>query len=99
MPNSSLYQNSLLENEEIKKKLQELLDKGHVRPSTSPCSSSAVLVPKKDGTWQMCVDYRGLNKITMKNRYPLSRIEDLLDQLQGENYFSKIDLKSGYHQV
>jgi len=68
-----------IEIEEIKKKVQELLNQGVIRPSTSPCASPIVLVPKKDGTWRMCVDYRALNKIKVKNRYPLPRIDDLLD--------------------
>eukprot|EP00253_Pinus_taeda_P024048 PITA_24048 len=67
--------------------------------STSPCGSPIIIVPKKDGTWRICIDYRALNKITLKNRYPLPRIDDLLHQLQQAKYFTKMDLKSRYHQV
>jgi hypothetical protein len=83
----------------VKKQLQQLLEQGVIRPSTSPCGSPIIIVPKKDGTWRMCIDYRALNKITLKNQYPLPRIDDLLDQLQHAKYFTKMDLKSGYHQV
>eukprot|EP00253_Pinus_taeda_P010106 PITA_10106 len=79
--------------------IQELLQKGHIRPSSSPCGSPIVLVQKKDGTWRLCIDYRALNKIIVRNRYPIPQIDDLLDQLKGAKYLSKIDLKSGYHQV
>jgi hypothetical protein len=79
--------------------IQEILQKGHIRPSSSPCESPIVLVQKKDRTWRFCIDYRALNKITVRNRYPIPRIDDLLDQLKGENFFSKIDLNSGYHKV
>eukprot|EP00253_Pinus_taeda_P027308 PITA_27308 len=72
--------------------------KGHIRLSSSPCGSPIVLVQKKDGTWTL-IDYRALNKITVRNRYLIPQIDDLLDQLKAEKYFSKIDLKSGYHQV
>ena len=76
-----------------------MIEKGVIRPSTSPCGSPIVLVPKKDGSWRMCIDYRALNKITNKNRYPLPRIDDFLDQLKHETYFKKLDLLSRYHQI
>ena len=79
--------------------LQELLDKGFIRPSSSPWGAPVLFVKKKDGSMRMCIDYRELNKATIKNRYPLSRMDDLFDQLQGSSYFSKIDLRSGYHQL
>ena len=94
-----MYRMSILESLEIKKHVLELLDKGVICPSTLPCGSPIVLVPKRDGTWRMCVDYRALKKITIKNRYPLPRIDDLLDQLENAKYFTKLDLRSGYHQV
>jgi hypothetical protein len=84
---------------EIKKQIQELIDKGVIMPSTFPCGSPIFLVPKKDGTWHMCVDFRSLNMITIKNRYPLPRIDGLLDQLKDAKYFTKLDLRSGYHQI
>ncbi|GKC56518.1 putative reverse transcriptase domain-containing protein [Tanacetum coccineum] len=79
--------------------LQELQDKGFIRPSHSPWGAPVLFVKKKDGALRMCIDYRELNKLTIKNRYPLSRIDDLFDQLQGARYFSKIDIRSGYHQL
>ena len=85
-----MYTLSALENAEIKKQVQDLLEKGFIRPSTSPCGSPIVMVRKKDGSWRMCIDYRALNKITIKNRYPLPRIDDLLDQLKEAVYFSKL---------
>lgn len=99
LPNGPIYQRSVLENDEINRQIQELLQKGHIRLSSSPCGSPIVLVQKKDGTWRLCIDYRVLNKITVCNRYPIPRIDDLSDQLKGAKYFSKIDLKAGYHQV
>ena len=94
-----MYRRSVLENDEIKRQIQELILKGHIRPSASPCGSPIVLAKKKDGTWRLCNDYRSLNKITIKNRYPIPWIDDLLDQLRGAKFFTKIDLKFGYHQV
>jgi hypothetical protein len=85
--------------DEIEKAIKELLDMGHIRPNTSPFASSVVLVKKKDGTMRMCIDFRALNKKTIKNRYLIPRIDELLDELHGANYFTKIDLHSGYHQI
>ena len=79
LPNIGMYHMSIMENAEIKRKIKDLLDKGFIRPITSPCGSPIVLIPKKDGTWHMCVDFKALNKITVKNRYPLPRIDYLLD--------------------
>jgi len=84
---------------ELKKQLIELLEKGFIRPSSSPWGAPVLFVKKKDGSMKLCIDYRQLNQVTIKNKYPLPRIDDLLDQLQGANWFSKIDLRSGYHQV
>nr|GFA82119.1 putative reverse transcriptase domain-containing protein [Tanacetum cinerariifolium] len=78
---------------------KELQDKDFIRPSSSPWGALVLFVKKKDGSFRMCIDYRELNKLTIKNRYPLPRIDDLFDQLQGSRYFSKIDLRSGYHQL
>jgi hypothetical protein len=83
----------------LKEQLQELLDKGYIRPSASPWGAPAIFVPKKDCTQRMCVDYHSLNEVTIKNRYLLPRIDDLFDQLKGACVFSKIDLRSGYHQL
>jgi hypothetical protein len=79
--------------------LQELLDKGYIRPSSSPWGSPALFVKKKDGSLRMCVDYRPLNAVRIKNKYPLPHIDVLFDQLAGAQVFSKIDLRSGYHQI
>jgi hypothetical protein len=84
---------------ELKKQIDELLEKGYIRPSTSPWVAPVLFVEKKDGTKRMCIDYRALNEVTIKNKYPLPRIEDLFDQLRGASVFSKIDLRSGYHQL
>ncbi|GJZ84736.1 putative reverse transcriptase domain-containing protein [Tanacetum coccineum] len=87
------------EMEELSTQLQELSDKGFIRPSSSPWGALVLFVKKKDGSFRMCIDYRELNKLTVKNRYPLPRIDDLFDQLQGSSVYSKIDLRSGYHQL
>ncbi|GJX80243.1 putative reverse transcriptase domain-containing protein [Tanacetum coccineum] len=84
---------------ELSDQLKELSDKGFIRPSSSPWGAPVLFVKKKDGSFRMCIDYQELNKLTMKNRYPLPRIDDLFDQLQGSNVYSKIDLRSGYHQL
>ncbi|GKB41963.1 putative reverse transcriptase domain-containing protein [Tanacetum coccineum] len=84
---------------ELLNQLQELSDKGFIRPSSSPWGAPTLFVKKKDGSFQMCIDYRELNKIMVKNHYPLPRIDDLFDQLQGSIVYSKINLRSGYHQL
>jgi hypothetical protein len=93
------YRVSGLELVELKKQIDELLEKGYIRPSTLPLAAPVLFVEKKDGTKRMCIDYRSLNEVTIKNKYPLLRIEDLFDQLRGASVFSKIDLRSGYHQL
>ncbi|GJS90197.1 putative nucleotidyltransferase, ribonuclease H [Tanacetum coccineum] len=95
----SPYRLAPSEMQELSGQLQELQDKGFIRPSHSPWGAPVLFVKKKDGSFRMCIDYRELNKLTVKNRYPLPRIDDLFDQLQGSRYFSKIDLRSGYHQL
>jgi hypothetical protein len=93
------YRVSRPELVELKKHIDELLEKGYIRPSTSPWAAPVLFMEKKDGTKRMCIDYRSLNEVTVKNKYPLPRIEDLFDQLRGVDVFSKIDLRSGYHQL
>ncbi|GJS04917.1 putative reverse transcriptase domain-containing protein [Tanacetum coccineum] len=87
------------EMEELSTQLQELSNKGFIRPSSSPWGAPVLFVKKKDGSFRMCIDYHELNKLTVKNRYPLLRIDDLFDQLQGSRVYSKINLRSGYHQL
>ncbi|GJR13322.1 putative reverse transcriptase domain-containing protein [Tanacetum coccineum] len=87
------------EMKELSEQLKELSEKGFIRPSSSPWGAPVLFVKKKDGSFWMCIDYRELNKLTVKNRYPLPRIDDLFDQLQGSSVYSKIDLRSGYHQL
>ncbi|GJR41290.1 putative reverse transcriptase domain-containing protein [Tanacetum coccineum] len=95
----SPYRLAPTEMQELSNQLKELQEKGFIRPSSSPWGAPVLFVKKKDGLFRMCIDYRELNKLTIKNRYPLPRIDDLFDQLQGAQYFSKIDLRSGYHQL
>ncbi|GKE39485.1 hypothetical protein Tco_1462890 [Tanacetum coccineum] len=85
--------------QELSKQLQELQDKGFIRPSHPSWGALVLFVKKKDGLFHMCIDYRELNKLTVKNRYPLPRIDDLFDQLQGSRYFFKMNLRSGYRQL
>jgi hypothetical protein len=87
------------ENEEVKDQVQELLDKGLIRESLIQYAVPTMLSPKNDGGWRMCIDYRAINKITTRYRFPLLEMDDLMDFLSGASYFSKIDLKSGYHQI
>ncbi|KAG7559219.1 Reverse transcriptase domain [Arabidopsis thaliana x Arabidopsis arenosa] len=93
------YRIAPAEMAELKKQLEELLGKGFIRPSSSPWGAPVLFVKKKDGRFRLCINYRGLNRVTVKNKYPLPRIDDLLDQLRGATLFSKIDLASGYHQI
>jgi hypothetical protein len=93
------YRMSMPELVELKLQLKEMMDKGYIRPSVSPWGAPVLFVKKKDGTLRLCIDYRQLNKVTIKNKYPLPRIDDLFDQLGGASVFSKIDLRSIYHQV
>ena len=93
------YRMAPTELKELKTQLQELLDKGFVRPSVSPRGASVLFVKKKYGTLWMCIDYQQINKVTIKNKYPLPRIEDIFDQYKGASVFSKIDLQSRYYQL
>ncbi|GKA28470.1 putative reverse transcriptase domain-containing protein [Tanacetum coccineum] len=99
LPARAPYQLAPSEMKELSEQLQELSDKGFIRPSSSPWGAPVLFVKKKDGSFRMCIDYRQLNKLTVKNRYPLPKIDDLFDQLQGSSVYSKIDLRSGYHQL
>ncbi|WVZ76005.1 hypothetical protein U9M48_024012 [Paspalum notatum var. saurae] len=93
------YRMSGKEYDELKKQLDDLLEKGLIRCSVSPWGAPVLFVKKKDGSMRLCIDYRGLNAVTLKSKCPLPQIDDLLDQLKGARYFSKIDLRSGYHQI
>jgi hypothetical protein len=92
LPNRAAYRTNPEETKEIQRQVQELLDNGYARESLSPCVVLVILVPKKNDTWRMCVDYRAINNITIRYRFPIPRLDNMLDELSGSIIFTKIDL-------
>jgi hypothetical protein len=99
LPNRAAYRTNPEETRKIQRQVQDLLDRGYVHESLSSCVVHVILVPKKDGSWRMCVDYRAINNITIRYHHPIPRLDDMIDELSGSTVFSKVDLRSGYHQI